>query len=61
MIKMKYFSQSSFIYLDLSNFNTSKCEQMDMMFSECTQLTSIELSNFDTKNVKYMSSMFKNC
>ena len=47
--------------LDLSNFDTSKVENMSDMFSCCKSLTTLDLSNFDTSKVKNMSGMFRLC
>ena len=44
--------------LNLSNFNTSKVEDMFQMFCGCIILSSLDLSNFDTSNVKDMFQMF---
>ncbi|MGM0021915.1 BspA family leucine-rich repeat surface protein, partial [Enterococcus sp. DIV0445] len=46
--------------LNLSNFNTSKVRMMNMMFENCSSLTSVDLSSFDTSNVQSMQCMFKN-
>ena len=58
-IKFKFFSQVA--SLDLSNFDTSKVNDMGGMFSGCNSLTSLDLSNFDTSNVTYIDSMFSGC
>ena len=47
--------------LDLSNFDTSKVENMSSMFRSCENLTELDLSNFDTSKVENMSSMFNKC
>ena len=47
--------------LYLSNFDTSKVENMDNMFGKCSSLTQLDLSNFNTSNVTNMSYMFNNC
>lgn len=46
--------------ISLSNFNTSKVENMSFMFS-CFELKEIDLSNFITDKVKDMSRMFADC
>ncbi|MCI6186732.1 MAG: BspA family leucine-rich repeat surface protein [Spirochaetia bacterium] len=46
--------------ISLSNFNTSKVENMKFMFS-CMELKEIDLSHFRTDKVKDMSRMFANC
>ena len=48
-------------YLDLSNFNTSKVNNMENMFYQCISLISLNLSNFDTKSTTNMASMFRDC
>ena len=47
--------------LDLSNFDTSRVEDMSQLFIGCSRLTSLDLSGFDTSNVKDMSNMFSGC
>ena len=47
--------------IDLSNFDTSKVENMYAMFSDCHSLTELDLSSFDTSKVINMSYMFDNC
>ena len=44
--------------IDLSNFDTSKVEDMHWMFAGMSSLTSLNLSNFDTSKVTSMISMF---
>lgn len=46
--------------ISLSNFNTSKVENMKFMFS-CFELKEIDLSHFSTDKVKDMSRMFADC
>ena len=41
-------------FLNLSNFDTSKVENMKNMFSNCIRLISLYLSNFDTSNITNM-------
>jgi len=58
----KMFSSCAYIkYIDLSNFDTSLCINMNSMFSGCTKLTSINLNNFNTSSVLDMKSMFNKC
>jgi len=52
---------SSFISINLSNFNTNDVTKMSFMFSDCSSLNSINLSNFNTNNVTDMSRMFYGC
>jgi surface protein len=48
--------------LDLSNWNTSNVTDMEYMFSNCTNLTTIYVgSNWTTSNVENSNSMFQNC
>jgi surface protein len=51
----------SLISIDLSNFDTSKVNNMKDMFFDSYLLTSLNLSSFDTSNVKDMKRMFYNC
>ena len=34
---------------------------MNLMFGDCSSLTSLNLSNFNTNNVQDMSGMFSGC
>ncbi len=45
----------------LKNLQTDQAVNMNDMFSNCKQLTSLDLSGFNTSNAKYMSSMFQEC
>ena len=47
--------------LDLTNFNTTKVENMFGMFFDCENLSSLVISNFNTANVTDMSNMFYLC
>ena len=47
--------------LDLSHFNTSKVEWMDMMFTGCTELTELDLTSFDVSSLKSTETMFSGC
>ena len=51
----------SFIYFDLSNFNTKNVNNMRSMFNGCESLLSINLSNIKTQNVINMWGMFFKC
>ena len=44
--------------LDLSNFNTTKVEDMSQMFCGCEQLKYINLSSFKTFKVRSTFQMF---
>ena len=47
--------------LDLNNFNTPKCKNMQSMFKGCINLKNLMISNFDTSLVTNMNSMFYKC
>ena len=49
------------IYIDLSNFNTSKVTNMSRMFSHCEIIKSIDASSFNTEKVEDMEDMFGYC
>lgn len=46
--------------LDLSNFDTSKVQNMSRMFGQCLSLERLNLSEFNTSGVQYMDYMFFN-
>ena len=46
---------------ETSNIDTSNITDMNCMFSNCSNLTSLDLSSFNTSNVRNMSYMFSNC
>ena len=48
-------------YLNLSNFKTSKVNNMDLMFADCHELQYLDLSNFNIKETYDTSYMFGNC
>ena len=60
----KYISNLTQINFN-NNFITSKVTNMEMMFFNCSSLTSLDLSNFDTSNVTVLSEfnngMFGGC
>ena len=45
----------------IENLNTSEVTRMEMMFSDCSKLTSLDLSSFNTANVTNMGYMFSGC
>ena len=45
----------------LKGLDTSNITNMDVMFRNCSSLTSLDLSSFDTSNVTKMISMFDSC
>ena len=47
--------------LDVSHFNTSQVEDMQLMFKGCSSLTSLDVSHFDTSKVTDMHWMFYQC
>ena len=47
--------------LDVSNFDTSNVTDMQSIFYNCNQLTSLDVSNWDTSNVTNMAYMFNSC
>ena len=49
------------VFVDFSNFDTSKVIYMSFMFYRCSSLKSINFSNFNTSNVNSMSFMFDGC
>ena len=56
-----FYDCSSFISLDLSNFNTKYITHMGFMFYGCKSLKSLNLSNVNTENVTNMGYMFYEC
>jgi surface protein len=56
-----FYGCTSLTSLDLSNFDTSKIEDMSHMFFSCSSLTSLDLSSFDFDNVFNMYCMFYRC
>ena len=45
----------------IRNLNTQNVTNMDRMFYDCEELTSLDVSNFNTQNVTDMSCMFSGC
>lgn len=58
---MMFWDCSSLTSVDLSHFDTQKCELFRGMFYGCSSLASIDVSSFDTSNAKYMNRMFQGC
>ena len=52
---------TSLVYVNFSNFDTSKATDMSSMFEGCTALPAISISGLDTSKVTNMESMFKGC
>ena len=57
----KMFSGCNNIEINFSNFDTSKVENMEYMFYDCSSLISLNLSNFDTSQVTSMQHIFHDC
>ena len=55
------FFQTSFSYLDVSDWDTSNVTDMREMFYYCESLTSLDVSTWDTGNVTDMYRMFDWC
>lgn len=53
------FSRTDITTFDIP-LDTHNCENMTMMFSDCSGLTDIDLSSFDTRKVKYFGGIFDN-
>ena len=47
--------------IDLTNFDSSECTNMDFMFNDCIFLEKIQFGNFNTGQVTSMCNMFANC
>ena len=47
--------------VDLTNLDVSHVTNLQGMFRNCTNLTSLDVSNWDTSNVTNAASMFKMC
>ena len=57
-----FYSCTNLKFLDLSNFDTRKAEEMAGMFGGCNNLENIRgLNNFITDNVISMNDMFNDC
>ena len=56
------FEHTKFEYIDISNWDVSKVEDMCYTFFSCQKLKSIgDISNWKVSRVKYMGNMFRNC
>ena len=44
--------------IDLSNFNSSKCENISKMFMNCKNITEIDLLNLNLKNLRNNRFLF---
>ena len=47
--------------IDLSNFDISHFENLNMMFENCISLKSVKFGSLKSSNIKNLNSMFKNC
>ena len=56
-----FYECSNITEIDLSNFNTSKVNEMRSMFYGCSSLTSLNLSNFDTSKVEKIYNLLNGC
>ena len=56
-----FFDCSDITKIDLSNFDSSKVEDIEYMFHGCSSLTSLDLTNFHTEKVEDMESLFNGC
>ena len=45
----------------IENLNTEKVTNMELMFANCSTLTSLDVTKFNTAKVRNMYSMFMNC
>ena len=45
----------------IENLNTSRVEDMQYMFCNCSELRYLDLSSFNTAKAENMKSMFRNC
>ena len=60
--KLGIFEGTEFEYIDISNWNISRVENIRAMFWQCTNLKSVgDLSKWDISKVKDMSYMFYEC
>lgn len=55
------FYQTLALQIILDNFDTSACTNMEQMFNNNANLTSIDCSSFNTENVTTMQYMFNYC
>lgn len=56
------FEKTEFEYIDISNWDVSKVEDMGYTFFSCQKLKSIgDISNWKVSRVKYMGNMFRGC
>ena len=53
-----FYYLENIIEVDLSNFDTSKVTNIDLMFGECYNLETINFGNINTSSVERMSYLF---
>ena len=58
---LMFFHLENIKRIDLSNFDSSQCTDMMLMFNNCNLLTSVNLGNFNTSLVTNMMDLFFNC
>ena len=46
--------------IDVSKFNSSKCENINGMFDSCSQIEEIDMINWDMSNLKYRNEENEN-
>ena len=56
-----FYQLENIIEIDLSNFDTSKVNNMKRMFGECKNLEKINFGNINTSSVENMDSLFYQC
>ncbi len=56
-----FYGCTNLLSVDISDFDTSKVEDMGVMFIDCSSLKNIDLSNFDTSESRFMTNMFSGC
>ena len=47
--------------IDISNFNTSSCQQIDYMFYGCVSITEVDMIKWDMTNISSMNYLFSGC
>lgn len=60
-LEQAFYDCSKLSAIDISNFDTSKVTNMNMMFTGCSYVAHLDLSNFRTSQVTDMTAMFNEC